>query len=56
MSEPERKRHMLRLWLAMREPWPLAEGFPRQLGYGINQPTEVHLGDEGTRLTSLALR
>ena len=54
--EPERKRHMLRLWLAMREPWPLAEGFPRQLGYGINQPTEVHLGDEVTRLTSLALR
>jgi hypothetical protein len=54
--EPERKRHMLRLWLAMREPWPLAPGFPRQLGYGINQPTELHLGDEATRLTSLALR
>ncbi len=54
--EPERKRHMLRLWLAMREPWPLAPGFPRQLGYGVNQPTELHLGDEVTRLTSLALR
>ena len=37
-------------------PWPLAPGFPRQLGYGVNQPTELHLGDEVTRLTSLALR
>jgi hypothetical protein len=31
--EPERKRHMLRLWLAFRDDWPMAPGFIRQLGY-----------------------
>lgn len=41
--EPHRRRHMLRLWLAFREPWPLPEGFPRQLGYAVNKPSEIHL-------------
>ena len=33
-AEPERRRHMIRLWLTMRERRPLAEGFPAQNGYG----------------------
>ncbi len=32
--EPERRRHMIRLWLTMRERRPLADGFPAQNGYG----------------------
>ena len=32
--EPERRRHMIRLWLTMRERRPLAEAFPAQNGYG----------------------
>lgn len=38
--EPERKRHMLRLWLAFEEGWPLAPGFIRQLGYAQGQLVE----------------
>jgi len=41
--EPERKRRMLRLWLAFDEPWPLPQNFPRQLGYNLGQLTERHL-------------
>ncbi len=43
--EPHRRRHMLRLWLATREPRPLADGFARQLGYGANAWHEIALGD-----------
>lgn len=32
--EPERKRHMLRLWLSARDRRPLAPEFPRHNGYG----------------------
>jgi len=31
--EPDRKRHMLRLWLKFPRPWPIAEDFPDQIGY-----------------------
>jgi hypothetical protein len=41
--EPERKRHMLRLWLAFDEAWPLPANFPRQLGYNKGQLAERHL-------------
>lgn len=41
--EPERKRHMLRLWLAFDQPWPLPSDFPRQLGYNKGQLVERHL-------------
>ena len=41
--EPERRRHMLRLWLVFKEGWPLPESFPRRLGYVGNKPAEVHL-------------
>jgi hypothetical protein len=35
--EPERRRHMIRLWLTMDQRRPLAEGFPPQNGYGDRQ-------------------
>ena len=38
--EPARKRHMLRLWLAFEEPWPLAPGFGRRLGYAGDRVIE----------------
>jgi hypothetical protein len=41
--EPNRRRHMLRLWLAFHDTWPLPEGFPRQLGYASDKPAEIHL-------------
>lgn len=41
--EPERARHLLRLWLAFDEPWPLPPDFPRQLGYTKGQLAEKHL-------------
>jgi hypothetical protein len=41
--EPERRRHMIRLWLTFRERRPLAEGFAAHNGYGNNQITEVAL-------------
>src|SRR5215467_10895980 len=31
--EPDRKRHMLRLWLKFPKPWPIAEEFPDHVGY-----------------------
>jgi hypothetical protein len=40
-AEPERKRHMLRLWLAFADDWPLAPGFARQLGYKQSKPGEI---------------
>jgi hypothetical protein len=39
--EPERRRHMIRLWLTLRERRPLAEGFAPHNGYGLNQVAEV---------------
>jgi hypothetical protein len=41
--EPERRRHMIRLWLTTSPRRPLADGFPPQNGYGRNQITEVAL-------------
>lgn len=42
--EPERRRHMLRLWLAFADsPRPLADGFARQLGYQRDSLVEIHL-------------
>jgi hypothetical protein len=43
--EPQRRRHMLRLWLALREPRPLAAGFPRQRGYRADDWVEIALQD-----------
>ncbi len=40
-SEPERRRHMIRLWLTFRERRPLGAGFPAHNGYGLNQVAEV---------------
>lgn len=40
-SEPERRRHMVRLWLTFRERRALADGFPAHEGYGRNQIAEV---------------
>jgi len=40
--EPERKRHMLRLWLAFDREWPLADGFARRLGYEGDRVVEVY--------------
>ena len=31
--DPDRKRHMLRLWLKFPRPWPIADDFPDQVGY-----------------------
>ena len=39
--EPERRRHMIRLWLTFRERRPLADTFAPQNGYGRNQIAEV---------------
>jgi hypothetical protein len=39
--EPERRRHMIRLWLTFRERRPLAGTFAPQNGYGRNQIAEV---------------
>ena len=39
--EPERRRHMIRLWLTLRQRRPLAEGFAAHNGYGRNQVAEV---------------
>jgi hypothetical protein len=41
--EPERKRHMLRLWLSFRDPWPLPANVLRQRGYELGNPVEIHL-------------
>jgi hypothetical protein len=39
--EPERRRHMIRLWLTFDQRRPLADKFPPQNGYGRNQIAEV---------------
>jgi hypothetical protein len=39
--EPERRRHMIRLWLTFRKRRPLGDGFPAHNGYGLNQVAEV---------------
>ena len=39
--EPERRRHMIRLWLTFQERRPLADAFPPHNGYGRNQIAEV---------------
>ncbi|CAN5619823.1 TauD/TfdA family dioxygenase [soil metagenome] len=44
--EPERRRHMLRLWLVLRERRPLPPSFPPYLGYGLGQTHETALADE----------
>ena len=41
--EPERRRHMIRLWLTFRERRLLADGFAAHEGYGRNQVHEVAL-------------
>ncbi|HTC10253.1 MAG TPA: TauD/TfdA family dioxygenase [Acetobacteraceae bacterium] len=41
--EPERRRHMIRLWLTCRERRPLAAGFAPHNGYGRNETVEVAL-------------
>lgn len=44
--DPQRRRHMIRLWLILRERRPLADGFPAHNGYGRNQIAEVALQAE----------
>jgi hypothetical protein len=39
--EPERRRHMIRLWLTFRERRPMGEGFLEHNGYGRNEIAEV---------------
>ena len=39
--EPRQKRHMLRLWLKFRQPWPLSPEFPSHTGYKPSQDTPV---------------
>jgi hypothetical protein len=39
--EPERRRHMIRLWLTLRERRPMGAGFREHNGYGHNQIVEV---------------
>jgi hypothetical protein len=41
--EPERRRHMVRLWLTMDQRRPLADGFPPHNGYGDRQLVEPAL-------------
>jgi hypothetical protein len=39
--EPERRRHMIRLWLTFHERRPLGDAFPAHNGYGRNRMAEV---------------
>jgi len=39
--EPHQKRHMLRLWLKFRKPWPLGTEFPSHMGYQPSQDTPI---------------
>ena len=41
--EPRRNRHMIRLWLTLRQRRPMAERFPAHNGYGQNQIVEAAL-------------
>jgi hypothetical protein len=45
--DPERRRHMIRLWLTFRERRPLADGFAAHNGYGRNEVVEVALQPAG---------
>ena len=38
--EPERRRHMVRLWLTMDQRRPVADGFPAHAGYGARELVE----------------
>ena len=40
-AEPERRRHMIRLWLTFQERRPMGDAFPAHQGYGRNQMAEV---------------
>jgi len=44
--EPHQKRHMLRLWLKFRTPWPLSAEFPSHMGYKPAQDTPILLEAE----------
>jgi hypothetical protein len=39
--EPDRRRHMIRLWLTFRERRPMGDGFREHNGYGRNQIAEL---------------
>ena len=39
--QPRQKRHMLRLWLKFRHPWPLGAEFPAHMGYQPAQDTPI---------------
>lgn len=39
--EPQRRRHMIRLWLTFRDRRPMGEHFLEHNGYGQNQLTEI---------------
>lgn len=43
-DEPDRRRHMLRLWLSSRNRRRLAPDFPQHNGYGLGQIAEVAFG------------
>lgn len=43
--EPEKRRHMLRLWLTSRQRRPLPPDFPQHNGYGLGQLSEVAFSD-----------
>lgn len=43
--EPERKRHLLRLWLTFRKPRRLPDDFPRHLGYRDTNSEIAYLND-----------
>jgi hypothetical protein len=45
--EPERRRHMIRLWLSMDQRRPLADGFPPHNGYGDRQLVETAMQAAG---------
>jgi hypothetical protein len=50
--EPERKRHLLRLWLTFREARSLPEDFPRHLGYQHENSEIAYLKDWRERQTA----
>jgi hypothetical protein len=52
--EPERRRHLLRLWLTFREPRPLPDDFPRHLGYGRENSEIAYLTTWRDRSAAMA--
>jgi hypothetical protein len=52
--EPERKRHLLRLWLTFRKKMQLPEGFPRHLGYQNENSEIAYLPDWRKRELAVA--